>query len=384
MDYIRHTKAIDSFYGSLNRLIKNGIFSGRNVVMFGSSKISGMVIYYLSLHGIIVKAIVDNDKMRQGKRAFGIDIYSPEDYITENHKGSIFLLASAYQDEMRAQLLQLGVMEQNIVKVIDLPELMNDYDFVDRKGFKTMSVEDIKKSQFGVLKHLKEICEKYHLRYYLCGGTLLGAVRHKGYIPWDDDIDVFVELEDLEKLVDIMKSDRDYSLISFLDKDSDYYDEISLMVDNNTIYDTNHFPIQLTTGVSIDIFYISGMPKEQNELEKYVDEVKRLDQLRWNKLYSEDECRKATDELISYLKRYRFDECENVGCILAPHFMREILPKSTFAHKTELKFETEYFSVPEKYEFYLNRMYGNYMKLPPKEKQVSHHYFNAYYKENNV
>lgn len=384
MDYIRHTKAIDSFYDSLNQLIENKTLARHNVVMFGSSKISGMIIYYLSIHGIETNAIIDNDEMRQGKKAFGIDICSPEEYVLKNGKCDVFLIASAYQDEMGEQLLKLGVREEQIVKVIDLPELMNDYDFVDRKGFKAMSDKDVRKSQLGVLKHLKEVCEKHHLRYYLCGGTLLGAVRHKGYIPWDDDIDVFVELEDLEKLVDIMKSDKDYSLISFLDKDSDYYDEISLMVDNNTIYDTNHFPIQLTTGVSIDIFYISGMPKSQEELDAYVAEVKRLDQLRWNKLYSEQECRKATDELVSYLKRYRFDECENVGCILAPHFMREILPKSTFAHEKKLKFETEYFSVPERYEFYLNRMYGDYMQLPPEEKQVSHHYFNAYYKERNV
>lgn len=381
MGFIRHNNAIKEFYHNLDIILLQDKIKAQKVVIFGTSKIAGMIIAYLKDHQINIDAIVDNDRTRQGKTVFGLSVYSPQKYVKEYGTESIFLIASAYQVEMSKQLNELGVKPDNIIKVIDLPKLMNDYSFVNRTGKKEMTNADIKKHQLKILKHLKEVCDRHNLKYYLSAGTLLGAVRHKGFIPWDDDIDVYVELKDLKKLVDIMKKDPDYSLISFADPEVDYYDEISLLVDNHTICDTNHFPMQLSAGISIDIFALSGIPTDENERVEYVNTVRRLDQERWNKLYSVEECRKATNQLVEYLEKYDYDKCSHVGCIMTPYFLREMFSKEVFAEGTQLEFEGIMFRAPQKYEIYLKQIYGDYMQLPPVEKRVAHHFFKAYYEK---
>ena len=81
---------------------------------------------------------------------------------------------------------------------------------------KMINIEDMKKLEFNMLKFLREICVKNNLRFYIIGGTLLGAVRHRGFIPWDDDIDVVMPREDFEKVVEIMNnsSQSRYKLFS--------------------------------------------------------------------------------------------------------------------------------------------------------------------------
>ena len=381
MGFVRHNNAIKEFYSNLDTILLQDKMKDQKVVVFGTSKIAGMIISYLNDHEVNIDAIVDNDKTRQGKIVFGLSVYSPQGYVKEKGTESIFLIASAYQDEMSKQLTELGIKQDNIIRVIDLPKLMNDYSFVNRTGRKEMTNADIKMHQFKILKHLKEVCDRHNLRYYLSAGTLLGAVRHKGFIPWDDDIDVYVELKDLKKLVDIMKKDPDYSLISFVDSEVDYYDEVSLMVDNHIICDTNHFPMQLSTGISIDIFALSGIPTDENERKEYVDTVRKLDQERWNKLYSVQECRKATNQLVEYLEKYDYDKCSHVGCIMTPYFLREMFSKEVFAEGTQLEFEGMMFRAPQKYDIYLKQIYGDYMQLPPVEKRVAHHFFKAYYEK---
>lgn len=381
MNFIRHTQAIESFYKRLDELIENNIFRDKNIIMFGTSKIAGMIIYYLKIHEIKINNIIDNDKKRQGEIIFGSLVIAPEQLDITYRKDTIILIASYYQNEMIQQLKDMGYEEEkNIIKVIDLPLLMNDYSFADRSGFRVMEMEQVKEKQVGILKHLKEVCGKNNLRYFLSSGTLLGAIRHKGYIPWDDDMDIFVEMKDLKKLINLLKEDKDYSIISFVD-DVDYYDEYSLMIDNNSIMDSNHFPMQITSGVSIDILPLCGLPDDEMELKEYSKTIKELEMNRWNKLYSKEKCKKATNELVDFMCSYDFDKCNHCGFLLSPYFMREVMEKRYFSSTVEVEFEGGKFAAPVGWHEYLTRLYGDYMQLPPIEKRVAHHFFKAYYKQ---
>lgn len=379
MSYIIHREALEKLYENLDHFIEE--YDGSKiVVMFGTNKIAGMIIHYLRIHGIEVQAIIDNDKQRQGKKFDGIPVYEPGAYIRKRSKQVLVLIASAHQLSMIKQLEQLGcVNEKNIKKIIDLPKLMNSYDFAKHDNCRKMTRDEIRETQIGILKYLKKVCEENGLRYYLCGGTLLGAARHQGYIPWDDDIDVFVELNDLIKLHKILEQDNRYRLISMFD-DSGYFDECSLLVDMDTVCDINRFPMQVTSGVSIDVFMISGLPDGQEAI-KVMDQAKQLELACYNTLYSKKENKEAVKKLIAYMQQYDFDQCPNVAHVLGRFMYREITKKEYFEKSVLLPFEGEQMACPVGWDAYLTDIYGDYMTLPPREQQVAHHYFRAYLKD---
>ena len=95
-----------------------------------------------------------------------------------------------------------------------------------------ISTENLKKIELEMLIYLDQLCKKENLRYYICGGTLLGAVRHKGFIPWDDDIDVVMPRPDYQKLIDQWKDDERYRLLS--ERDRGYYYNFAQLVDKRT------------------------------------------------------------------------------------------------------------------------------------------------------
>lgn len=378
-DIIIHREALDNLYQNLDKFIAE-YDSSKTLVMFGTNKIAGMVLHYLRIHGIEVQAIIDNDIQRQGKNFDGIPVYEPGAYIKERYKDVLVFIASAHQDAMIKQLEEFGcVYGKNIRKIIDLPQLMNSYDFAEHENCRKMTIEEVRETQIGILKYLKKVCDENGLRYYLCGGTLLGAVRHQGYIPWDDDVDVFVELNDLIKLHKILEHDKRYRLISMFD-DSGYFDECSLLVDMDTVCDINRFPMQVTSGVSIDVFMVSGLPDGQEAI-KVMDQAKQLELACYNTLYSKKENKEAVKKLIAYMQQYDFDQCPNVAHVLGRLMYREITKKEYFEKSVLLPFEGEQMACPVGWDAYLTDIYGEYMTLPPREQQVAHHFFKAYRKE---
>ena len=152
---------------------------------------------------------MDNDKNRWGGKLENIDIYPPQ-ILEDYQENAVILIASSYQSEMIGQLEKMGYkMLENIIKVIDLPELMKDYSFVDRSGKQEMNDDQIRECQYGIMKFLKKICDENDIDYYLAYGTLLGAVRHHGFIPWDDDVDIYIKGKDIDKFADLVnKSER--------------------------------------------------------------------------------------------------------------------------------------------------------------------------------
>ncbi len=377
--YKRHKQALNIFYNNLDRLASQYACK-KEWIMFGSSRISGMIISYLRTKGIQVSAIIDNDSARQGETAFQVNIYGPENLLCPYRNNALILIASAHQEAMIEQLAKLGYeYGTDVVKVIDLPKLMNQYNFEDRSGYKKMTLSECKRHQLDILDYLQNLCQKHGLHYCISGGTLIGAVRHKGYIPWDDDIDIVMEIKDLMKLSEILKNDKRYKLISMFDDELDYFDDCSLLVDTETIMDMNRFPIQSTTGVSIDIFLLTGIPDGQAGKD-YMVKARQLETQCYNTLYSYSKCRNNIKILIDYLLQYDFYHYKKAGAVLGSYFYKEILDQADYAEHIEMPFEDRIFWAPKGYEHYLTQIFGDYMQLPPKEQQHTNHNFYAYYK----
>ena len=234
--------------------------------------------------------------------------------------------------------------------------------------------------QLNILKKLKECSIEYGIRYYLHAGTALGAVRHRGYIPWDDDVDVFVPIDDYLKLIHILENDKRYKIISQFNTDYYYGWGFGYMIDCNTICDVNKFPIQISLGQSIDLFPLYGIPEDEREKDIYINTVKNLESKCLISIKDEDRIN-AINKLNKFLLNYNYNECKLVGNVLMPAFVNDIYEKDILGNGLEMQFENLLLNIPEKYDLFLKQLYGDYMQLPPVEKRKGEHFYHTYFKE---
>lgn len=373
-----HDNALNVFKNNMKKFIDT--YSDKTVecIMFGTSIIAELIVEQLRNTSLDIAFIIDNDKKRQGKEVYGKKVYSPE-FLKQNYKENyVILIASSFQDEMTEQLKEYGYKEnKNIIKIVDLPKLMNDYSYVDRSGYKLLNRDEIKQVQVGILKKLDEVHKKYGIRYYLNAGSALGAVRHKGYIPWDDDVDVFVPIDDCLRLIDILEKDNKYKIISQFNTNYYFGWGFGYMVDTDTICDVNKFPIQISTGQSVDLFPLYGMPEKEDDIKKYINKVKKLES-KCLVAIEKNERIKSINELNKYLLSYNYQKSKVVGNILMPDFIKDIFTKDIFGKGVYKEFEGIELLIPEKFHEYLTQMYGDYMQLPPINKRVGGHFYKTY------
>ena len=244
-----------------------------------------------------------------------------------------------------------------------------------------------------MLKWYHEFCKQHGLRYYAVGGTCLGAVRHHGFIPWDDDIDVGMPREDYNRFFDLMQTEKDgrYCLETpFENKDFVYpygklYDTATTLTEN-TRFKTKR-------GLYIDVFPLDGAGNSMEEsraLFKRVDDKRNLlcTQVcalsKHRKFYKNAAIvllrympglswKQTMKKVIEYSSARSFYKDEYVANYAGAWHFKEITKRAYFGEPKEMDFEHIKIYCPENTDAYLRGLYGDYMQLPPKEKQVSHH-----------
>ena len=255
-----------------------------------------------------------------------------------------------------------------------------------------MSDKDIKNNLTMILESFHSFCMKNELRYYIAGGTCLGAYRHKGFIPWDDDIDVYMPRPDYDKFIDLYTKQslqNRYKLYCLETNNSPYpfaklEDSFTKIVNART---------SLHKSVWIDIFPLDGVK---------IDELKLLRKAVWKiKIYGnmlEWACvekpqgniiiRMLKKILINLIRlkgckyygmkirmiasRYSYDDYENIANLTWGYGLKEIIPKTDIFPLKDVLFENIIVKAPH-CDNYLKKVYGDYMQLPPVEKRISHH-----------
>ena len=254
---------------------------------------------------------------------------------------------------------------------------MTDYSHFEHNTNNQLSESEMKKYQIDILKKLDDVCRANGLRYYLAFGTLLGAVRHKGFIPWDDDRDIYMPAEDIIKLRKILEKDSRFKMITQYDDYVYFGQGCCLMINNEVTSDINRFPIQLSTGISIDIFSLYGLPDEN--IDKYIAEIRRMEAGVLDAMYSEEKYKKNLNKLNEYLLSYSYDSSKKIGSVLFPGYERTLYDKKDFGEGIELSFEDGCYICPKEYKKILEMYYGDFMTLPPEEERKGWHYNMCYY-----
>ena len=260
--------------------------------------------------------------------------------------------------------------------------------------------EEMKRIELNILIYFTEVCEENNLRYYLGGGTLLGAVRHKGFIPWDDDIDVMMPRPDFQKLLSLSINNENYNIIK--PGTAGYYYNFAKLVDTRTILEEKGIKLIDGLGVYIDIFPLDGMPetpdarkkrfKELNSIRKRINNTCLLrPKFHRNPFAYLNACRiynsNKNIDLASLQKKYldsalknSFDDSEFVFAAGGAYGARDIFPGKWFEKEIELQFENLSVKAFNGYDFYLTQLYGDYMTLPPEDKRVTPHHTIVYFK----
>lgn len=271
---------------------------------------------------------------------------------------------------------------------------------------KIIEAAELKSIEFELLKKFKEICEKENFRYTLIGGTLLGAVRHSGFIPWDDDIDVSMPRPDYDAFIKYCGENDTPFGVAAHELDEKYIDLSAKLYDKNTIAVEEYGDrFGCNYGVFLDIFPVDAIGDTADQGRKLMKKLRFKKELlvaeKWkgfkrsktHKWYWEPfrlfffllsrfvNPRKLICSIEKELKKRDFDSSETIAVFNSTYRYREILPKSLYEEYSELDFEGEKFAVIKNFEFYLKSIYGDYMKLPPEEKRVTHHSFDAYWKD---
>lgn len=262
----------------------------------------------------------------------------------------------------------------------------------------TVDQERLKVMLLDMLSWFHEFCVKHDLTYYIVSGTLLGAVRHKGFIPWDDDIDVAMPREDytrLKKLVEEYPNER-YVLETSETAAADFFYTYGKIYDTSTTLVENT-RCKIRRGIFLDIFPIDGAGKTKEIALSHLRKIKFRKQLlltmttgiRRGRSTAKNLAivfmRAIPDRIIDrkrlllsidqLCRRYSVAESNLVGVLIGNWYEKEIMPLSTFGKPTEYEFENLTVYGVEKADEYLTALYGDWRQLPPVEKRKSHHDF---------
>lgn len=259
---------------------------------------------------------------------------------------------------------------------------------------KELTLEEVKQLQLDILQVVHNFCESNGICYSLAYGTLIGAIRHKGYIPWDDDIDIMMPRPDYERFLRTFDGYHPDLSIQDVYKDESYYYTFAKVYNNKTKY----IMFGYEGGVYIDIFPIDGLPNKES-LHEFLQQKKKLASDLWRtaKTYKYEEENKILVFLKYCVKRIIFPSRKKMLAEMREFAQRWsfsnhplastdnnsgklILPKEYFTETIMLSFEKYEFCCIKEYDAFLKLVYGDYMTPPPENQRIPPHNNHIYWK----
>ena len=264
------------------------------------------------------------------------------------------------------------------------------------KEYDTKQIREIQLVCLDLLKVFDEFCEKNNLRYYVCGGGCIGAIRHGGFIPWDDDIDVMMPRRDYETLKSIWPIQMKDTQYRLNDNSSNVFLRTmwaSVSNENTTFIKSRQQHLDISQGIRLDLIPLDGCPEGR---------AARVIQMFWalmHQIYINQEPPISKGKLLEgigkiilsfhkswpsrynaakraekRMAKYDFDNSKKVTELTTRfHYMKNEYPREAFEPAIRKEFEGFMASLPGGYDTYLSMAFGDYMQLPPEEERVPKH-----------
>ena len=273
---------------------------------------------------------------------------------------------------------------------------------MDVQGYDSLTLKKLQKIELNILREFDEICSRNNLEYFLCGGSAIGAIRHKGIIPWDDDIDVGMKRDDYDKFLEIATkqySDR-YTVVN-----NETNPNFPLMNTRWGLNGTQFIPedfkgVKGNFGIFLDIFCFDNIPDDDKKMKRqatkawiygkflvlsgvsspvvYVYGVKRIIVLAVCKIIHyllkllHLKPRFFYRHAKKYMLQYKDIDTKRIAYMFDPSRFTSIVEKSEVYPTIKMEFEEFEVQVPGKIEAYLEQRYGDFMAIPPVDKRHNH------------
>lgn len=264
---------------------------------------------------------------------------------------------------------------------------------------KQLDNEAVKKIQLEILSVVDAFCKENGIQYWLDSGTLLGAIRHKGYIPWDDDVDIGMLRDDFDAFIATFNVQNSrYQVICNEVKKDCYYPFAKVLDTHTVLYEPDENGLKLSINIDIFVYDVTYGGKRAEKQYGRRDLFAKLNVLQFL-YYPSKNCFKQiakslihqglklfpkgyfASQIVRNSKKYMHTDAHMVGNFTA--MSRILCDKNVFDSFVLKKFEGKEYPVPVGYDKWLTAFYGDYMQLPPIEKRVTHHSYKAFANENN-
>lgn len=379
-------------------MAKQVIRSDRNVLLYGLERYSfamRTILSNLGFHNVEGYLSDDEALVAQyqfdiknfacrflNREADAISVWKTEERLVPFDQNVLILIATTDYTEVKKRLETLGYEENRHFYIV--------YDFQEREleklfaGKARMTLPEIQQTEKQILSYVDGLCQKLGIRYWVCGGTLLGTIRHTGFIPWDDDIDIFMPWQDYRRFIRVFEETEHYSMLGFGTAEvNDYPDPFAKVVDKRTIIDENIGTVRKINPLFIDVFPLIGMPDDAAERKLFFAGYKELNRSIWQDFYATngktDVFPKWYEKQREYLSRYDFDKADYVGVLGTAYWERDCTARQVYEKTLRMPFEDIEVNVPVGYKEYLDNLYGeDWMQIPEESKRKTHHNVNVY------
>lgn len=378
-------------YNELIRIMPITEWKNNKIVVYGLDVLSKTVISILTQNGIENITIVDRDK--KGGVWADIEILSPKETLTaisSNNNLSIIVTPQKSHLIISNEIIKINpdfkecILDLSYIRMDSMPNIFDNHGTV-----KNITLRDCQLEMLGLLKEFTEFCDNNNLRYFLDYGTLLGSVRHNGFIPWDDDLDVAMPMPDYLRFCELYKDEKS-EIMSFDSVSNSETKDLSVstlskLKSKRIVTEYCSFPVRYMSGIALDIFPLCGYPTDLDEQESYLKEFHYYADVWKEKVvipygtekYSRELHLDIWQKMMEIACRYDYEKSEYV----APAYFgvdtylsngNRVMPKIWYSESIKQYFENILCNIPKGYDGVLSKWYGDYMKLPPVEDQVPH------------